>query len=119
MNVKRPEIYRDGRADTDYVLTTQELGKMIKAAGIDFKALQPEKNDSPFGEYSGAGTIFGASGGVAEAAARTAYEFVTGEPLNDVDIKQMRGTTNRSRSVELDIKGTKLVVRVVSTLKRS
>ena len=111
---KRPEMYRDGRADTDYVLTTQELGKMIKAAGIDFKALHPENNDSPFGEYSGAGTIFGASGGVAEAAARTAYEFATGEPLNDVDIKPMRGTTNRSRSVELDIKGTKLVVRVVS-----
>lgn len=116
---KRPEMYRDGRADTDYVLTTQELGKMIKAAGIDFKALHPENNDSPFGEYSGAGTIFGASGGVAEAAARTAYEFATGEPLNDVDIKPMRGTTNRSRSVELDIKGTKLVVRVVSTLKEA
>lgn len=113
---KRPDMYRDGRPDTDYVLTTQELGKMIKAAGIDFKSLTPESNDSPFGEYTGAGTIFGASGGVAEAAARTAYEFVTGEPLNDVDIKSMRGTTNRSRSVELDIKGTKLVVRVVSTL---
>ena len=113
---KRPEMYRDGRPDTDYVLTTQELGKMIKAAGIDFKSLTPEPNDSPFGEYSGAGTIFGASGGVAEAAARTAYEFATGEVLNDVDIKPMRGTTNRSRSVELDVKGTRLVVRVVSTL---
>lgn len=116
---KRPEMYRNGRADTDYVLTTQELGKMIKAAGIDFKSLKPENNDSPFGEYSGAGTIFGASGGVAEAAARTAYEFATGEPLNDVDIKPMRGTTNRSRSVELNLKGTKLVVRVVSTLKEA
>lgn len=116
---KRPEMYRNGRADTDYVLTTQELGKMIKAAGIDFKSLKPEDNDSPFGEYSGAGTIFGASGGVAEAAARTAYEFATGEPLNDVDIKPMRGTTNRSRSVELNLKGTKLVVRVVSTLKEA
>lgn len=116
---KRPEMYRNGRADTDYVLTTQELGKMIKAAGIDFKSLKPEDNDSPFGEYSGAGTIFGASGGVAEAAVRTAYEFATGEPLNDVDIKPMRGTTNRSRSVELNLKGTKLVVRVVSTLKEA
>ncbi|MBE7712747.1 MAG: 4Fe-4S dicluster domain-containing protein [Cyanobacteria bacterium SIG26] len=113
---KRPELARDGRPDTDYVLTTQELGKMIKAAGIDFKALTPEPNDSPFGEYTGAATIFGASGGVAEAAARTAYEVVTGETLNDVDIKQMRGTSNRSRSIELDIKGSKLVVRVVSTL---
>lgn len=113
---KRPELGRDGRADTDYVLTTQELGKMIKAAGIDFKALTPEPNDSPFGEYTGAATIFGTSGGVAEAAARTAYEVVTGETLNDVDIKQMRGTSNRSRTIELDLKGKKLVVRVVSTL---
>ncbi|MGN0031987.1 MAG: NADH-dependent [FeFe] hydrogenase, group A6 [Candidatus Gastranaerophilaceae bacterium] len=116
---KRPEMYRNGRPDTDYVITTQELGRMIKAAGIDFKALTPEPNDSPFGEYSGAGTIFGTSGGVAEAAARTAYEFATGEPLNDVDIKPMRGTTNRSKSIELDIKGQKLVVRVVSTLKEA
>lgn len=116
---KRPEMYRNGRPDTDYVITTQELGKMIKSAGIDFKALSPEPNDSPFGEYTGAGTIFGASGGVAEAAVRTAYEFVTGEPLKDVDIKEMRGTSNRSKSIHLDLKGTKLVVRVVSTLKEA
>jgi NADH-quinone oxidoreductase subunit G len=116
---KRSEMYRNGRPDTDYVLTTQELGKMIKTAGIDFSALTPEENDSPFGEYTGAGTIFGASGGVAEAAARTAYEFATGEVLNDVDIKQMRGTSNRSKTVEIDIKGQKLVVRVVSTLKEA
>lgn len=113
---KRPELSRDGRPDTDYVLTTKELGKMIKSAGIDFKSLTPEPNDSPFGEYSGAGTIFGASGGVAEAAVRTAYELVTGEPLNDIDINEMRGTSNRSKTIELDIKGQKVVVRVVSTL---
>ena len=116
---KRPEMYRNNRPDTDYVLTTQELGKMIKTAGIDFNALTPEPNDSPFGEYTGAGTIFGASGGVAEAAVRTAYEFVTGEELKDVDIKEMRGTSNRSKTIELDLKGTKLVVRVVSTLKEA
>ncbi len=116
---KRPELGRDGRPDTDYVITTQELGKMIRTAGIDFKALEPEDNDSPFGEYTGAGTIFGASGGVAEAAVRTAYEFATGEDLNPVDIKEMRGTSNRSKTVELDIKGTKVVVRVVSTLKEA
>ena len=116
---KRPELARNGRPDTDYVLTTQELGRMIKEAGINFNSLEPEDHDSPFGEYSGAGTIFGASGGVAEAAVRTAYEFATGEQLNDVDIKQMRGTSNRSRTIELDLKGTKLVVRVVSTLKEA
>lgn len=111
---KRPEL-----SDTDYVLTSKELGRMIKEAGIDFNALEPEPNDSPFGEYTGAGTIFGASGGVAEAAVRTAYEFATSETLNDVDIKEMRGTTNRSRDIELDLKGTKLVVRIVSTLKEA
>ncbi len=116
---KRPELSRNGRPDTDYVLTTQELGRMIKEAGINFNTLEPENHDSPFGEYSGAATIFGASGGVAEAAVRTAYEFVTGEELNDVDFKPLRGTSNRSRDVELDIKGTKLVVRVVSTLKEA
>lgn len=116
---KRPELARNGHPDTDYVLTTQELGRMIKEAGINFNSLEPEDHDSPFGEYTGAGTIFGASGGVAEAAVRTAYEFATGEPLNEVDIKEMRGTSNRSKTVHLDIKGTKLVVRVVSTLKEA
>ena len=114
----RKQLAVEGVPDTDYVLTTQELGRMIKEAGIDFKNLKPETQDSPFGAYSGAGTIFGASGGVAEAAARTAYEFVTGEELKDVDIKAMRGVTKsgRSRSIELDLKGTKVVVRIVSTL---
>jgi len=116
---KRDDLKRNGRADTDYVLTTQELGRMIKEAGIDFNNLEAEANDSPFGEYTGAGTIFGASGGVAEAAVRTAYEFATGEKLQDVDIKPLRGTINRCRDVELDIKGTKVIVRVVSTLKEA
>ena len=116
---KRPELTTNGKPDTDYVLTTQELGRMIKEAVINFNALDTEAPDSPFGEYTGAGTIFGASGGVAEAAARTAYEFATSEPLNDVDIKQMRGTSNRSRDIELDLKGTKLIIRVVSTLREA
>lgn len=115
----RPELSQNGRQDTDFVLTTKELGKMIKSAGIDFNSLEPEAPDSPFGEYTGAGTIFGASGGVAEAAVRTAYEFATGEVLQNVDIKEMRGTTNRCKDVEIDIKGTKVLVRVVSTLKEA
>lgn len=113
---KRKQLSTCGVADTDIVLTTQELGRMIKEAGIDFKNLKPETEDSPFGAYTGAATIFGASGGVAEAAARTAYELVTGEELTDVNIKSMRGTSNRSRSIELDLKGTKVVVRIVSTI---
>lgn len=118
---KREELRKDGVFETDLVLTTQEFAKMIKSAGIDFNALEPAEGDSPFALYSGAGTIFGASGGVAEAAVRTAYEFVTGEPLSDVDIKGMRGVDKNSRckDVELDIKGTKVKVRVVSTLKEA
>ena len=116
---KRDDLARNGRPDTDYVITTQELGRMIKEAGIDFNAIDPENYDNPFGEYTGAGTIFGASGGVAEAAVRTAYEFATGETLANVDIKPLRGTSNRCRDVELDLKGTKITVRVVSTLKEA
>jgi len=118
---RRSQLRRDNKFETDIVLTTQELGRMIKEAGIDFKNIEPEQADSPFGGYTGAATIFGASGGVAEAAARTAYYYVTGENLADADIKAMRGVdkSTRSKSVELDIKGTKVVVRVVSTLKEA
>lgn len=116
---KRKELSRDGKIDTDYVLTTQELGKMIRSAGIDFKSLEPKKADTPFGEYTGAGTIFGASGGVAEAAVRTAYEIATGKSLSSVDFKELRGVNNRSRDVEIDLGGTKIIIRVVSTLKEA
>lgn len=116
---KREELSQNGKQDTDYVLTTKELGRMIRSAGIDFANLEPEKPDVPFGEYTGAGTIFGASGGVAEAAVRTAYEMATGEILQDVDIKAMRGTSERCKDVELDLKGTKITVRVVSTLSEA
>lgn len=108
----------DGRQEIDYVLTTQELGRMIKEAGIDFAALEGEEPDSPFGKYSGAGTIFGVSGGVAEAAARTAYEVVTGETLQNVVIDDMRGT-KRVKTVELDLKGTKIKVKIVNTLREA
>ena len=118
---KRSQLRRNGKFDTDYVLTTKEFGRMIKEAGIDFENLEPEQADSPFGGYTGAGTIFGASGGVAEAAARTAYYYVTGENIPETDIKGMRGVdkNSRSKTVELDIKGTHVVVRVVSTLKEA
>ncbi len=121
VEAKRAQLRRNDKFETDIVLTTQELAQMIKSAGIDFKSLEPVEGDSPFAQYSGAGTIFGASGGVAEAAVRTAYEFVTGEPLSDLDIKGMRGVdkNHRCKDVELDIKGNKVKVRVVSTLKEA
>lgn len=116
--IRRPELQHEGSQDSDYVLTTQELGRMIKEAGIDFKNIQAEEEDSPFGQYTGAGTIFGASGGVAEAAARTAYEFVTGKTLTDVNLKPMRGVdaSSRSKEMEIDLDGTKIKIRIVSTI---
>ncbi len=118
---KRPQLTRDGRPETDYVLTTQEIARMIKSAGLDLATLEPEPNDSPFGQYTGAGTIFGASGGVAEAAVRTAYEFVTGETLENLDFKPLRGVdkSSRTKDATVDIKGTQVKVRVVSTLKEA
>lgn len=119
--VKRPELSKNGAFDTDFVLTTQELAQMIKAAGIDLKTIEPQQADSPFGQYTGAATIFGASGGVAEAAARTAYYMVTGENIEKDDIYAFRGVSQSqySKMVELDIKGTKVKIRVVSTLKEA
>lgn len=117
----RGQLYDNGRPQTDIVLTTQEIARMLKSAGIDLAAINPEPNDSPFGCYSGAGTIFGASGGVAEAAVRTAYEFVVHEPLENLDFKPLRGVdkNHRTKEAEIDIKGTKVKVRVVSTLKEA
>ena len=115
---KREEFYVDNNPDVDYVLTTHELISMIKEAGIDFNKLEPQSADSPYGLFTGAGTIFGASGGVAEAAARTAYEVVTGKKLEDVDIKAMRGA-NTFKSIELDLEGTKVKVVVVNTIKEA
>lgn len=108
----------DGSYEIDYVLTTQELGRLIKSAGVDFKSIEGVEADSPFGKYTGAGTIFGVSGGVAEAAARTAYQMVTGEELTDVVISPMRGTY-RVKTVELDLKGTKVKVKIVNTLREA
>ncbi len=94
---KKYEIGRDdnmqasGCNDMDLVLTTRELARLIKRAGIDFLNLKEEKADSPIGAYSGAGTIFGVTGGVMEAALRTAHVLVTGEELKNVKIDAVRG----------------------------
>lgn len=117
----RGQLYNNGRPETDVVLTTQEIARMLKSAGINLATITPEANDSPFGQYTGAATIFGASGGVAEAAVRTAYELVTHETLENVDFKPLRGVdkNHRTKEAEIDIKGTKVKVRVVSTLKEA
>ena len=89
----RPEMHDSGFRDVDYVLTTRELAIMIKQAGIDFKKLPDEKFDRLMGESTGAGVIFGATGGVMEAALRTTYELVTGRevPFENLNITPVRG----------------------------
>lgn len=87
----RPEMCSSGFRDVDAVLTTRELGRMIRRTGIDFVSLAPDDFDAPMGQYTGAATIFGATGGVMEAALRTVYAVVTGKPLENLDIKPVRG----------------------------
>jgi iron-only hydrogenase group A len=87
----RPEMCSSGYRDVDVVLTTRELGRMIRQAGIDFASLSDENFDLPMGQYTGAGTIFGATGGVMEAALRTVYAVVTGKNLPSLDITPVRG----------------------------
>jgi NADP-reducing hydrogenase subunit HndD len=89
----RPEMRASGYKDVDYVLTTRELAVMIKQAGIDFRNLSEEHYDSIMGDSTGAAVIFGATGGVMEAALRTAYEIVTGRevPFQNLNITPVRG----------------------------
>lgn len=89
----RPEMRASGYQDVDYVLTTRELAMMIKQAGIDFSKLEDLPYDSIMGDSTGAGVIFGATGGVMEAALRTAYEVVTGRevPFTNLNIIPVRG----------------------------
>ncbi len=89
----RPELRDSGYQDTDYVLTTREFIRMIKEAGIDFKQIKEEEADEGMSFYTGAGTIFGTTGGVMEAAIRSAYTLVTGEELEAIDIMAVRGLT--------------------------
>ena len=93
---KKFEIWREGQEaagvnDTDFVLTTRELARMIKKVGLDFNSLPDEKPDDPIGESTGAAVIFGVTGGVMEAALRTAVETLTGETLPSPEFKEVRG----------------------------
>ncbi|GAA0178528.1 NADH-dependent [FeFe] hydrogenase, group A6 [Clostridium sediminicola] len=87
----RPEMAPNGVRDVDIVISTRELAIMIKETGIDFTSLREEDFDAPLGESSGAGTIFASSGGVMEAALRTASEWLTKKPLNNIEFKDIRG----------------------------
>ena len=87
----RPELTGEGISNVDYVLTTRELGSMIRESGFNFRLLEDDEFDNPLGESTGASVIFGTTGGVIEAALRTAYEWITGETLEAVDFHALRG----------------------------
>ncbi|NLX69554.1 MAG: 2Fe-2S iron-sulfur cluster binding domain-containing protein [Clostridiales bacterium] len=99
---QRPELSATGYPDVDVVLTTRELARMIKEAGIDFVRLPDEEFDPLFGDSTGAGVIFGATGGVMEAALRTVAEIVTGKPLENVEIADVRGIDG-VKEAEIDL----------------
>ncbi len=87
----RPELSNEKAKDVDIVITTREFAKMIKEAGIDFKSLKDDNFDNPLGESTGASVIFGTTGGVLEAALRTAYEWITNDTLDNLEFTQLRG----------------------------
>ena len=108
---KRPELSEGGLPDVDAVLTVRELARMIKQSGIDYARLPDEDFDPMLGESTGASVIFGATGGVMEAALRTVYEVVTGKTLDSVDFTAVRGIEG-VKEAEIDLDGTKVSVAV-------
>lgn len=108
---RNKDMFASGERDVDVVLTTRELARMIKQAGIDLVNLPDEEADSPMGPYTGAGVIFGATGGVMEAALRSAYYLVTKEDLKDVNFTGVRGISG-IKEARVHIKGTEVRVAV-------
>lgn len=120
---KKTEIFREdqnasGYPDIDVVLTTRELARLIKRYGIDYNSLANGEFDDPLGKSSTAGYLFGATGGVMEAALRTVYEKVVGEPAPSLDFKAVRGTKG-IKSATVDLKGTKVKVGVAHSLSNA
>lgn len=112
----REEMNDSGYRDVDVAITTRELAQLIKDKSIDFHSLPEEEFDNPLGNYSGAGTIFGLTGGVMEAALRTGYELITKQSIPSVDLTAVRGGEG-FRTAEVEVGDLKLKVGVVSGLK--
>lgn len=115
---KRPEMNASGYQDVDMSVTVEELARMIRAAGIDFSQLPDTPFDDPFGEGSGAGVIFGATGGVMEAALRTVYAIVTGKSMENPEYTPVRGFEGIKES-QVDLDGTVVKVAVVHGIKNA
>lgn len=111
----RPEMEVDGVRDVDYVLTTRELARMIKQANIDFPKLENSNFDDPMGEASGAGAIFGTTGGVMEAAIRTAVDTLENRNLEHIEYKEVRGE-KEIKEATLNIAGKEIKIAVASGL---
>ena len=111
----RPELSGEGEMNVDYVLSTRELGRMIRESGMDFAGLPEEEFDNPMGQSSGASVIFGTTGGVIEAALRTAYEWLTNTRLENVDFVQLRGLEG-IREATVDINGTPIRIAIAHGL---
>jgi NADP-reducing hydrogenase subunit HndD len=111
----RDEFSTNGNPDVDFVLSTRELARLVKQAGIDFKSLEPAEFDHPMGESSGAAVIFGTTGGVIEAAVRTAYEVFTKEKLHKVEFQQLRGM-DWIRESTIDFNGTPIKIGIAHGL---
>ena len=112
---QRPEMMEDNLYDVDNVITTRELARMIKQANIEFEKLEDSNFDSPMGEASGAGAIFGTTGGVMEAALRTAQDTLTGKDLPKIDFEQVRGGDGIKRAT-INIAGKDINVVAASGL---
>ena len=116
---ERPELAIDGMKDVDAVLTTRELGKLIKRSGINFAKLPDDKFDNDIvGEYTGAGVIFGTTGGVMEAALRTAAFWITGKELEQVELTAVRGFEGIKEGT-YDLNGTEVKVAVAHGMKNA
>lgn len=115
---QRPELKVDGFPDVDAVLTTRELVEMIKSSGINFASLEENDFDNPFGTASGAGDIFASSGGVMEAALRTAYFLITGEELQNIDFHAVRGIEGIKEAI-IPVKDLNIKIAVVNSLSQA
>src|SRR5574344_185287 len=111
----RPQLRDSGFQDVDIVITTRELGKMLREDGIDFTRLPDAEFDSPLGYGSGAGAIFGTTGGVMEAALRTVADVVTGQDIQQVDYQAVRGFAE-TKEATLNIAGKEVKIAVCNTL---
>ena len=112
--IRSKEMFSSGYQDVDVSLTTREIARMIKQAGIDFVNLPEECADNPLGEYTGAGTVFGFSGGVMEAALRTVHYLVTGKEMDekDLEIKPILGIEKGIKEMTMNLNGKEVRIAV-------